>query len=121
IVPPQDVDLASLGPSTGSGTASYGSGYTVTFNTYTASVNLGNGIVTAPTTVAVITSVAGDPAQAGEGRPIMGVGAGYAGYPPSPTPPSPLQALPGDLGQGVLFNNPAGVLQFGANPLTSYA
>jgi hypothetical protein len=28
-----------------------------------------------------------------------------------------VQALPGVLGQGVLINEPAGVLQFGANPL----
>jgi hypothetical protein len=125
IVPPQDVNLATLGPPTGSGTATYGNGtYYVAYTTYTASVNFGNGIITAPTTVGVVTSVDGGPAS--QAVPIMGVGAntGFPSQPPQPPVPfstSPLQALPGNLGQGVLLNNPGGVLEFGPNPLTPYA
>ena len=45
----------------------------------------------------------------------MGVGTGEAN---DPGLASPLQALPGSLGQGFLMNEPASQLQFGPNPLT---
>ena len=41
---------------------------------------------------------------------------------PGPLSTSPLQAMPGNLGQGVLIDNPGGVLEFAAtNPLPSSA
>jgi len=54
----------------------------------------------------------------------IGVDTGFPYNAPTPGPlsTSPLQALPGNLGQGVLINNPGGVLEFAAtNPLPSYA
>ncbi|MBW0014674.1 PecA family PE domain-processing aspartic protease [Mycobacterium sp.] len=133
LVPPQDVNLSTLGPPTGSGVAHYGDplqGTTYTYTTYTASVNFGNGIITAPTTVGVInsftTTASGQSTTypASQAPAVMGVGlnTGGPGGNPGPFPTGPVQALPGALGQGVLLNNPAGVLQFGAtNPLPSYA
>jgi hypothetical protein len=105
------------------------SNLTETYTTYTASVNFGNGIITAPTTVAVITSVSQTQNgttttyPASEGIPLMGVGlnTGGTGNPPGPLSTSPVTALPGVLGQGVLFNEPAGYFQFGTNSLPSYA
>jgi hypothetical protein len=38
-----------------------------------------------------------------------------------PLATSPVTALPGSFGQGVLIDEPAGVMEFGANPLPSYA
>src|SRR5262249_49414309 len=60
LVPPQYVTGANLGAPTGYGTVTYGnsvSSLSETFTTYTTQVNFGNGIITAPTTVGVITSV----------------------------------------------------------------
>jgi PE-PGRS C-terminal aspartyl peptidase-like domain len=126
LLPPQDVNPATLGAPTGSGVAHYGAG-SETFTTYTASVNLGNGIVTAPTTVGVITSYTPSGSQTTypgtDGIAIMGVGlnTGGASGNPGPLPTSPVQSLPGVLGQGVLVNAPGSALQFGANPLPAYA
>jgi hypothetical protein len=122
LVPPQDVNDTSLGAPTGSGTANYGnsvSGITETFTTYQAPVNFGRGIITAPTTIGVITSVTenGQPLPVSEGFPVMGVGSNAGG----PLSTGPLTALPGSLGQGVLFDEPGGYFQFGTNPLASYA
>ena len=83
ILRPQDVDLASLGPMTGNGTVAYGdpATYVVTYDTYTTTVNFGNGIVTAPTTIGVVTSVT----DHGVAKPlssvesILGVGANSGG------------------------------------------
>lgn len=76
-------------------------------------------MVTAPISVEVVTSATETDngvtsilplSQVG---PIMGVGANAYG----PLPTSPVQAVPGGLGQGVLINGPGDVLEFGANPL----
>lgn len=121
LVPSQDVNLSSLGAATGSGNTTYGDGsedLTVYYNTYTTTVNFGNGITTAPTTVAVTTSATenGQSVPLSEVPAIMGVGSNAGG-----PAPSPLGALPGTLSQGVLFDEPAGELVFGPNPLPSYA
>ncbi|MBW0016000.1 MAG: PecA family PE domain-processing aspartic protease [Mycobacterium sp.] len=135
LVPPQDVNPQWLGAPTATGqVVEYGNSVlfvTETYNTYTTTVNFGNGISTAPTTVGVITSysVTNNGVTTNyspmEGLPVMGIGAN-PGFPygegPGPLSTSPLQALPGNLGQGVLINNPGGVLEFAAtNPLPSYA
>ena len=130
VVPPQDVAGANLGAPTAIGLVSnYGNsvqGSTITYNTYAASVNFGNGIITAPTTVGVVTSetvtVNGVTTNVSPSNadPILGVGANTAGFGQGFNSSTP-QALPGVLGRGVLLNNPAGVMEFGSNPLPSYA
>jgi hypothetical protein len=81
-------------------------------------VNFGNGIISAPTGIAVVTSVTSNgtsysPSQA---PAILGVGVNPGG-----PGTSPVTALPNNLGQGVLINGPGGALEFGANPLPGYA
>lgn len=128
LVPPQDVDLAKLGPPTGpGGQVRYGDNQyqyrLVNYDTYTAQVDFGNGIVTAPTTIAVATSateyVNGNPTNipVSSVTAFLGVGPND-GYPFS----SPVtQQLPGNLSQGELINEPAGLVQFGPNPLPPVA
>ncbi|CPR13406.1 PE-PGRS family protein [Mycobacterium bohemicum DSM 44277] len=122
ILPPQDVNLASLGNATGQGSVTYGGVgdyLTEYYNTYTTTVNFGNGIVTAPTTVAVVTSITQNfifSYPASQAPAILGVGAN--GYGPAS---SPVTALPGAFGQGLLIDEPTGTLQFGPNPLPGYA
>ncbi len=122
ILPPQDVDLPSLGAVTGSGTVTYGEpgNYLIeSYETYSAPVSFGNGITTAPTTVAVVTSVDSNGvfSSASQAPAILGVGVNPGG----PLATSPLSALPGGLAHGVLLNEPGGAMAFGANPLPSYA
>jgi hypothetical protein len=139
LVPPQDVNPQWLGaPTATNQVVHYGNSVlltTETYNTYTTTVNFGNGIITAPTTIGVITSYSvtstatGTPVTTNysptQGIPVMGIGAdtGYSfGASPGPLSTSPLQAMPGNLRQGVLIDNPGGVLEFAAtNPLPSYA
>jgi hypothetical protein len=122
ILPPQDVNVASLGAVTGQGSVTYGGPgnfLTENYNTYTTTVNFGNGIVTAPTTVAVVTSVTQNfifSYPASQAPAILGVGVNPGG-----PAASPLTALPGAFGQGVLIDEPAGTVQFGPNPLPAYA
>jgi PE family len=123
LIPSTDVNTAGLGKATGSGSVVYGDSdnyETVRYETYKTTVDFGNGIVTNATSVDVATSVT----QTFDGRtssvsvstltPILGIGPDD-GYPIS-TPVT--SALPGTLSQGVLIDEPAGLLQFGANPLT---
>ena len=114
VVPLDDVAGVDLGQSTGTGSFTYGAG-TITYTTYSVSVNLGvdNGIISQPTTIGVIDTFSGS----GPAPAILGVGLNSDG----PFATSPVQSLPGTLGQGVLINAPGGTLQFGANPLPSYA
>ena len=121
IVPPQDVNMQALGAVTGHGSVTYGepgNTLTETYNTYTTTVNFGNGITTAPTSVAVVTSVIsnGTSYSTSEAPAILGIGVNAGGPTTSPVP-----ALPGGLGQGVLLDEPGGVMEFGANPLPAYA
>lgn len=122
IVPPQDVNAQTLGAVTGSSSVTYGEPgnyLTEDYNTYTAPISFGNGFVTAPTTVAVVTSEIsnGVTYSASQAPAILGIGVNAGG----PLSTSPLTALPGNLGQGVLLNEPSAVMQFGPNPLPSYA
>jgi hypothetical protein len=116
IVPPQDVNGANLGPPTGSGSVTYGDAtggfQTVNYTTYNTTVNFGNGLVTQPTTVGVITGQ-----NASQQPAILGIGANAGG----PFNTSPVTALPGTYGQGVLLDEPAGIMEFGPNPLPPYA
>ena len=131
ILPPQDISLGNLGPITGSGSVTYGaSPFTRTYyyNTYTTTVNFGNGIVTAPTTVDVVTggidNNTGIPIPAAQALPTMGIGL-INGLEPGTGVVT--ASLPGTLGQGVLINattinsaGQGGSLQFGSNPLPVY-
>jgi hypothetical protein len=127
LVPPQYVNGSSLGAPTGSGTAHYGnsvSGTTENYTTYSTTANFGGGLISAPTTVAVITSMSetinGQTTvlPASDGLPVLGVGPNAGG----PLGNSPVTALSGTYGQGVLINQPGGYFQFGGtNPLPSYA
>jgi hypothetical protein len=97
-------------------------------------VDFGNGIVTSPTTVdlalfaypapnnlfnlgdwSLPTYLASDHADG-----FLGIGNGEAEL-VGPGPSSVITALPGDLNQGVLINEPGGYLEFGPNPLPAYA
>lgn len=129
LFPAKDVDLASLGPQTGSGIATFGfaeaSGQTVDYyNTYTAHLSFGNGIVTKPMTIGVITKETVGGVVQIPNEAVLGVGAN-TNTAPSNTffPLSPVQELPGALGQGVLINQGAAqpYAQFGPNPLTPFA
>jgi hypothetical protein len=128
VVPPQDVNFATIGSATKTGTVTYGEGanlLTENYTTYSATVNFGNGIITHPTTVAVITSVTQiqngvtTHLPASDGLAVLGVGSGGAGtVGVGPLDTSPVPSLPGTLNQGVLINEPAGTVQFGGNPLS---
>jgi hypothetical protein len=120
-IPRTDVNLASLGTSTGSGTFTYGNSIdyeTVYYDAYNTTVNLGNGIV-ATTNVDVamrVTHTVNGVTTAGSLsslNPAVGIGPND-GFPAS-TPVT--SALPGTLSQGALLNEPQGVLEFGPNPL----
>ncbi|OBH06244.1 hypothetical protein A5696_23980 [Mycobacterium sp. E2699] len=128
VVPPQDVDLAKLGMSTGSSQVTYednSSNFkTVYYNKYTTTVDLGNGIVTTPITVGVATSATqtingGTPIQIPLSSLTAFLGVGPNDGHPFPDPVT--LALPGNLSQGELINEPAGVVAFGPNPLTPVA
>ncbi|WP_264072343.1 PecA family PE domain-processing aspartic protease, partial [Mycobacterium palustre] len=129
ILPSQDVNLATLGAPLKTGlTITYGepgNTLTETYNTYRATVNFGNGIVTQPTTIGVVTSatqtvdfIFTNPYPTSNLPAVLGVGVNPGGGPLSS---SPVTALPGTFGQGVLIDEPAGVMQFGTNPLTPIA
>lgn len=115
VVPPQYVDFATLGAPTGSGSVSYGGTLFVNYQTYQTTVNFGNGIVTAPTTVGVATS-----ASVGGSAVDLSTLPVYLGVGPNnnfPFPSSVTEALPGNMNEGMLINLPRGLAQFGPNPL----
>jgi hypothetical protein len=117
----RDVGLPNLGWPTGLGISNYSGGLTYLYATFTTTVDFENGIVTAPTSVDVVllsfpesfeSFVAGDGAVG-----ILGVGPNAEG----PEPSSVIAALPGNLSDGVLIDEPDGVLEFGPNPLPARA
>ncbi len=141
VVLPQDVGglpgILSMGLPTQLGLGAYSGGLTYAFASYTTTVDFGNGIVTAPTSVnvvlfslptspfalsayldAFVTNPLVTPFEAyfestgADG--VLGIGPNALG----PGPSIPTQALPGDLNQGVLINALENELEFGPNPLT---
>ncbi|MUL47278.1 hypothetical protein FZI85_21575 [Mycobacterium sp. CBMA293] len=113
-----NVGSTGLGNSVGSGTGAYSGGLTYNYGEYNTTVDFGNGIVTAPTTVDVIT----DPTQQAAFNSflsangvvgVLGIGTNAVG----PGPSLVTTALPGDLKNGIYIDERAGELQFGANPL----
>jgi hypothetical protein len=115
LVPPQNVNFQTLGNPIQRGLSQTyaGGGTTYYYDLYSAQVNLGNGNVTTPINIGVMTSTTSG--SLSDAFPIMGVGVDAGG--PST---SPVTALP-SLNQGVLINEPAHQMEFGPNPLPSYA
>ncbi|WP_459758287.1 PecA family PE domain-processing aspartic protease, partial [Mycobacterium riyadhense] len=107
----------NLGPVIGSGTAGYAGGLTYNYNTYSTTLSFGNGLVTLPTGVNVVTS--SSPGTLSEFLSRSGA-VGVLGIGPNngfPGTSSIITALPGLLNNGVLINESAGVVQFGPNTL----
>jgi hypothetical protein len=128
LIPKADVDLQSLGTPTARGLtepfgpASDKAHQTITtYDRYTASLDLGNGIVTKPITIGVITNETNgnlEPIPDTEWEGVLGVGANTTS---ANFPRSFVQDLPGNLDQGILVNQPRNYFQFGPNPLSSFA
>jgi hypothetical protein len=125
----QDVNLASLGtPSLigqtyGFGDSDPASQTIATYNVYNNVVlNLGNGILTQPMTIGVITNETNGlnvPKPESGWENVLGVGASTKG---AAWPKGFVQELPNGLNQGILINEPGGYFQFAnSNPLTSFA
>lgn len=128
--------LLKMGLPTGLNISAYSGGLTYLYATFPTTVDFGNGIVTAPTSVNVVllslptspfaiqaylSNVIRNPfvtpfdayfASAGVDG-VLGLGPNAVG----PGPSIPTQALPGDLNQGVTINMPAQELRFGPNDL----
>ena len=119
VIPLRDIGLQHLGLPTGWGISGYGSGEEYVYVSFDTTVNFGNGIVTAPTNVDV--TLFGFPVPFGAAYAsagavgIMGIGPNAGG--PGPSSSIVTTALPGELNQGVLINEPQGYLEFGPNPL----
>jgi hypothetical protein len=123
IIPKTDVNVANLGPSTGSSSITYGDStnyQTVYYHAYTTTVNFGNGAVTNPVSIGVAYAVSNNGGSqttnlSSLGPPILGIApdAGATRYLTAVTP-----NMPGQLGDGVLINETQKVLEFGPNPLT---
>jgi hypothetical protein len=126
IIPITQVNADNIGQPTGkTGMIEYGDWGKFYYSVYNTSVDFGNGIITAPTDIGVVTKVEekidgawteipqsewSDPQYAISAD--MGVCWGY-----SDGLASVVHALPTGLNQGLLINEPSGELTFGANPL----
>jgi hypothetical protein len=112
---------------------SYSGGFDYKYDTYeNATVDFGNGVVSSPTTVNVVTSgtINGHPSTLANfltntgAVGILGVGANAYGPGPSPIPTS---TLPGELSDGMLIYQNllplglGGFIVFGPNPLPAKA
>ncbi|ORV46963.1 hypothetical protein AWC00_02350 [Mycobacterium conspicuum] len=121
VIPLKDIGLQHLGLPTGVGIGAYSGGLTYLYVKFDGTINFGNGIVTSATPVdVVIFSFGGSFSNfvSSDGAVgILGVGNTTAG----PNHYSPTQALPGNLGQGVLVDEPHNQLVFGPNPYTPLA
>jgi hypothetical protein len=118
VISGNNVGATGLGNAVGSGVGAYSGGLTYNYGEYNTTVDFGNGIVTAPTTVDIIT----DPTQqtafnsflSADGVVgVLGIGTNAVG----PGPSLVTTALPGDLKNGIYIDERAGTLQFGPNPL----
>jgi PE family len=122
LFPQADVNMNSLGSPIGpSRTIDFGPPEARTIDTYTpytASLNFGNGIVTKPMTIGVITGETFKGVPETPHEIVLGVGANTPDAPNFTT--SPVQQLPGILSNGVLVNETVAqpYAQFGPNPGT---
>ena len=131
VISSDKIGAAGLGNAVDTGIGAYSGGLTYNYSTYNTTIDFGNGIITAPTGVNVVTSATqattdsnGNPTTvpttlaqylAGNGVVgVLGIGSNAVG----PDSFSPTTALPGDLNDGVFLNESANELQFGPNPGT---
>lgn len=133
VIPITEVNIADLGPAGASGVMEYGDpGWGKFYYTiYHTSLNFGNGIVTEPTDIGVITAVSEkingewvDIPQSEWSDPQYAISADMGvcyGVDSKTGLASPVVSLPGDLGQGLLIDEPSSQITFGSNPLTGYA
>ena len=119
VIPISDIGIQHLGLPTGLGVGGYSGGDTYLYLKFNGTIDFGNGIVSSPTTInAVVFSFPQSFASflSGDGAVgVLGIGANTAG----PNSVSPTTALQGNLGQGVLVDEPAGHLVFGPNSKTA--
>ncbi|MFY2860851.1 PE domain-containing protein, partial [Mycobacterium sp. THU-M104] len=122
ILPPQDVKTSSLTYTGQTGTVTYGDGgdyLTETYTIYDGTVNFGNGISTSSNTpIAVVQTMtdSGSSDPASQAPAILGIGVDDGG---PMVGNSPVQYLPGSLSQGVLLDEPAGIMTFGPSTVSS--
>ena len=127
IIPITQVNADNIGQPTGkTGIVEYGDWGRFYYSVYNTSVDFGNGIITAPTDIGVFTKVEEwidgawkDIPQSEWSDPTYAISADMGvcwGY--SEGLSSVVHALPTGLNEGLLINQPAGELTFGANPLT---
>lgn len=131
VISSDKIGAAGLGNAVDTGIGAYSGGLTYNYSTYNTTIDFGNGIITAPTGVNVVTSATqattdsnGNPTTvpttlaqylAGNGVVgVLGIGSNAVG----PDTFSPTTALLGDLNDGVFINESAHELQFGPNPGT---
>ena len=118
VVNAKNVGQTGLGNSVGTGTGAYSGGLTYTYNTYNTTVNFGNGLVTTPVPVDVITDPAQQTAFANFLKyngvvGVLGVGTNAVG----PGPGLVTTGLPGALKNGIYIDEASKTLTFGPNPL----
>jgi hypothetical protein len=132
VIPFWDIGFQHLGLPTGFDVVRYGNGVNILYAQFTTTVDFGSGAVTAPTSIAVgilpfPTSVQGlqlilageafGPGKAG----IVGVGPNIGAVSTGGHTSLVTMALPGQLSEGELIDQPQGYLQFGPNPLPPVA
>ncbi|WP_422748819.1 PecA family PE domain-processing aspartic protease [Mycobacterium sp. WMMD1722] len=122
IIDPRYVGPEGLGEPIDSGTSGYGGGgFTYDYDVYVTTVDFGDGIVSAPTPVGIVStrSVDGfaDYNKNGGYVGILGIGPDAGG----PLKTSPVNALPGLLGRGLFLDEENELLVLGANPLPERA
>ena len=118
VVNAKNVGQTGLGNSVGTGTGAYSGGLTYNYNTYNTTVNFGNGIVTAPVPVDIITDPAQQTAFANFLKyngvvGVLGVGTNAVG----PGPGLVTTGLPSALKNGIYIDEAGKTLTFGPNPL----
>jgi hypothetical protein len=128
VVPFWDIGLQHLGVPTGFDVIRYGSGVNIIYVQFNTTVNFGSGAVTAPTSVEVgilpfpttlqglVLIAAGQAYGPGTGG-ILGIGPNIGAVAVGGHGSVVTTALPGQLNEGELINQPQGYLQFGPNPL----
>ena len=113
VIESQYVPTQNLGTSIGSGSAGYAGGLNYNYTTYSTTVNFGNGIVTQPTGVDLVSGSAVNSYFAQYGVVgVLGIGPNN-GFPGTSTV---VPALPGLLNNGVLINEPPGPAEFRPQP-----
>ncbi len=132
VMPFWDIGLQNLGLPTGFDVIRYGNGVNILYAQITTTVNFGSAAVTAPTSVEVallpfptspegaaliLAGAAFGPGTAG----ILGVGPNIGAVASGGHGSIVTTALPGQLNEGELINQPQGYLQFGPNPLPAVA